>query len=195
MKKRLFFDLETTGLPKNWAAPTTDVDNWPHIVQIAWILYIGERKVSSNDFIIKPQGFKIPEESSKIHRITNEIASEYGFDIGYALKQMIADIRPETDPIDEVIAHNISFDRSVFQANYFRTFNKEFRFTPENVCTMRATTNICKIPSGRGGYKWPKLQELHNFLFGCDFEDAHDALADIEATAKCYFELKKRGLI
>ena len=34
----LFFDTETTGLPKNWKAPVTDTENWPRIVQIAWIL-------------------------------------------------------------------------------------------------------------------------------------------------------------
>ena len=24
-----FFDTETTGLPRNWKAPITDIDNWP----------------------------------------------------------------------------------------------------------------------------------------------------------------------
>ena len=35
----LLFDTETTGLPKNWKAPVTDVDNWPRLVQIAWLTY------------------------------------------------------------------------------------------------------------------------------------------------------------
>jgi DNA polymerase-3 subunit epsilon len=34
----LFFDTETTGLPKNWKAPVTDLENWPRMIQIAWIL-------------------------------------------------------------------------------------------------------------------------------------------------------------
>jgi hypothetical protein len=25
----LIFDTETTGLPKKWNAPITDIDNWP----------------------------------------------------------------------------------------------------------------------------------------------------------------------
>ena len=33
----LFFDTETTGLPKRWNAPVTEVDNWPRLVQLAWI--------------------------------------------------------------------------------------------------------------------------------------------------------------
>ena len=40
-----------------------------------------------------------------------------------------------------------------------------------------------------------KWQYLNHMLFGCDFEDAHDAMADITATKKCFFEMRKRGLI
>ena len=41
----------------------------------------------------------------------------------------------------------------------------------------------------------PKLQELHRKLFGCDFDNAHDALSDIRATEKCFWEMRKRKLI
>jgi len=37
--KILFFDTETTGLPKNWKAPVEQLDNWPRLVQIAWQVY------------------------------------------------------------------------------------------------------------------------------------------------------------
>jgi hypothetical protein len=32
----LIFDTETTGLPKKWAAPISDTDNWPRAIQIAF---------------------------------------------------------------------------------------------------------------------------------------------------------------
>ena len=58
----LFFDTETTGLPKNWKAPVTDLSNWPRLVQLAYLLTDGERKkIYGGDFIIKPVGFTIPE--------------------------------------------------------------------------------------------------------------------------------------
>lgn len=44
-------------------------------------------------------------------------------------------------------------------------------------------------------FEWTKLQELHYRLFGCDFEGAHDAMVDITATKKSFFEMRKRGLI
>jgi hypothetical protein len=39
------------------------------------------------------------------------------------------------------------------------------------------------------------LSELHTKLFGKDFEGAHDAFADIDATEKCFWELKKIGIM
>jgi len=35
----LIFDTETTGLPKSDNAPIEQLDNWPHVVQIAWQLH------------------------------------------------------------------------------------------------------------------------------------------------------------
>ena len=34
----LFFDTETTGVPRNYKAPASDLKNWPRLVQIAWLL-------------------------------------------------------------------------------------------------------------------------------------------------------------
>ena len=59
---------------------------------------------------------------------------------------------------------------------------------------MLSSINYCKI-LGKDGYKYPKLQELYRKLFGKEFEDAHDALCDTEATEKCFWELKKQGII
>ena len=59
---------------------------------------------------------------------------------------------------------------------------------------MERTKNICKI-EGNYGYKWPKLQELHQHLFSEDFLESHNSDADVTATAKCYWEMKKRKLI
>ena len=59
---------------------------------------------------------------------------------------------------------------------------------------MKSMTDIMQLP-GPYGFKYPSLNELHNWLFGCSFEGAHDALDDVKATAKCFFELKRKKLI
>jgi len=67
----LIFDTETTGLPKNWNAPFTDIDNWPRCVQIAWQLHdtYGEL-IEQKDFLIKPEGYNIPYDVEQIHGIS-----------------------------------------------------------------------------------------------------------------------------
>lgn len=56
----LFFDTETTGLPKRWNAPVTDLENWPRLVQLAWIMYDDRgNMLESRDVIVKPEGFTI----------------------------------------------------------------------------------------------------------------------------------------
>jgi DNA polymerase-3 subunit epsilon len=59
---------------------------------------------------------------------------------------------------------------------------------------MDSTTNFCTLP-GPYGYKWPKLEELHYKLFNTTFTGAHNAAMDIEMTAKCFWELRRRGVM
>ena len=59
---------------------------------------------------------------------------------------------------------------------------------------MQGSTDFCAIV-GNYGYKWPKLQELHKELFGYPFEGDHDALVDVRACVRCYFELRKREVM
>ena len=59
---------------------------------------------------------------------------------------------------------------------------------------MRESVNFCKI-EGHNNYKWPTLSELHLKLFNKDFSEAHNASADIDACAKCFFKLKKMNII
>ena len=187
----LFFDTETTGLPKNWKAPVTDLNNWPRLVQIAWVFTDKSGNVlTKSNYIIKPDGFTIPVEASNVHRITTERAHNEGI----ALEKVLRLFNDYVVESDYIVAHNINFDEKIIGAEFIRkgittSFNNKHK-----LCTMQSSTNFCKIP-GPYGYKWPKLSELHIKLFGVDFEEAHDAAADINATVKCFWEMRKRNLI
>lgn len=190
----IIFDTETSGLPKNWGAPTSDADNWPRMVQIAWQHYSDDgRKLAEHCYIIKPEGYEIPAEVAAIHRITTERAMSEGLPLEYVLG-MFSHSMLVTDTL---VAHNISFDEKILGAELMRAGMKETHdvlFEKKRVCTMHGSTAFCAIPSTRG-HKWPKLVELHEKLFGTGFEGAHDAMADVEALSRCYFELKKRCII
>lgn len=181
----IFFDTETTGLPKNWNAPLTDSNNWPRIVQIAWELYLPNGQIiDSFNAIIKPDNFVIPTESSKVHGITTEIAYLEGQD----LKSILIDFENKLNNASLVVAHNIDFDIKVVGAEYLRLSKLNPLENIKTFCTMQKSTNICKI-KGQYGYKYPKLNELYYFLFNKNLQNAHNAKIDIKATAECYFEL------
>lgn len=187
----LFFDTETTGLPKNYNAPITDFDNWPRLVQIAWQAYDEEGNLlSENSLTVKPDGFEIPTQASDIHGITTEKALAEGISLVDALNEFIAILKATKN----LVAHNMSYDIKIMQAEFLRTKLVNDLDTKPAICTKELATGYCAIV-GPYGFKWPKLSELHTKLFGVDFEDAHDALVDVRATAKCFWEMKKQGII
>lgn len=187
----LFFDTETTGLPMNYHAPLEDLGNWPRLVQLAWLVYDKKgEKTAQGDFIIKPEGFIIPEQASGVHGITTERALAEGIDLKETLLNFADAIREN----QIIIAHNMSFDEKIIGAEFLRKRILHDLFNTIRVCTKEEATDYCQIP-GNYGYKWPRLDELHTKLFGKNFEDAHNALADVEACARCFFELCRRGVI
>ena len=186
----LFFDTETTGLPQNWSAPVTQTNNWPRMVQLAWLQYDTKQNlISDANHIIKPYGYTIPSEAAAIHGITTEVALQKGSELSSVLSEFSAIV----DGANILIAHNMDFDEKIVGAEYIRMGLKCGIFDTKRLCTMKTTTDLCRIP-GNYGYKWPKLSELHQFLFGSDFKDSHNAATDVKVCAKCFFELLKRDV-
>lgn len=187
----LFFDTETTGLPRNYKAPASDLDNWPRLVQLAYLLYdYNGNVISEGDYIVKPDGFSIPQEASEIHRITNERAIREGLPLFTVMEHFNQLIGQATN----LVAHNMAFDEKILGAEFLRCDLSDPIPYKNRICTMQSTTDFCAIKNYYG-YKWPKLAELHYKLFGFEFEEAHNAAADIHATGKCFWELRRLGLI
>ena len=190
----LIFDTETTGLPKKWNAPITDSDNWPRCVQLAWQLHDSKGAlISDHSYLIKPENFNIPFESEQIHGISTELANKIGVDIDEVLNKFISDL----SNAGFIIGHNVKFDLNIIGAELFR-INSDVNLLEKDIldtCT-EMTANVCKLPGGRGGkFKFPTLIELYSFLFDESFSEAHNASADVEATARAFFELVRIGII
>lgn len=187
----LIVDTETAGLPANWKAPVSDSANWPRMVQLAWSMYDPQgRLVESHSHIIRPEGFTIPAGAAAVHGITTERALREGISLAVALEAFVACL----NRAKLIVAHNIAFDAKIIGAELFRLNSPAQLHTKPQLCTMEASTRYCKLPS-RYGYKWPTLTELHGILFATGFDGAHDALNDVNACAKCFFELKERGIL
>ena len=187
----IFFDTETSGLPRSWSAPASDVANWPRLVQIGWLTCDADGQLQrSHQSLIKPQGFQITPEAVEVHGITTDVALRDGVDLGPVLAEFVADVRASR----VVVAHNLDFDQRVVQAEFQRAQLADPFVRKRRVCTMKETADFCRLP-GKYGYKWPSLTELHRKLFGRPFGGAHGALTDADACLRCYFRLRELGVL
>ena len=187
----LFFDTETTGVPKDYNAPISDTRNWPRIVQISWLVVSADKSIiRQEDHIIRPDGFTIPPEASAIHGITQAKAMSQGEDLRTVINKFCADAKNAR----YVVGHNVSFDINVTKCECYRLGVQDPFAGKSILCTMTSSTNYCRIP-GYYGYKWPKLDELYMKLFGRHFQDAHNSLADIKATYECFWKLRELRII
>lgn len=184
----LIFDTETTGLPKRWDAPLSDTENWPRCVQIAWQLHGADGQcLEQHAYLIRPDGFTIPYDSEQVHGISTELAQKEGAKLEDVLHLFAEAIQKA----DYVGGHNVRFDLNIMGAEYLRAGQPN----PLEDCALidtctEETASLCQLPGGRGGkFKLPTLSELYLFLFNENFQEAHNATADVEATTRCFLEL------
>lgn len=204
----MFFDTETNGLPPKYYSYLTDQ---PRIVQLSWLVADEDGNIEKRcGYIIKPVDFRISEESVKVHGITEEKALSEGILLKDAISLFLSDL----NSCNVLVGHNVLFDIQVLKGELERLKMTNAIHEMPYYCTMRLSVDYCKIPTEAAyirnfsqyisyslrhpreyKYKFPKLIELYEFLFDDRFDNAHDANADVEATAKCFFELVKRKVI
>jgi len=170
--KFIIFDTETTGLPKDFSASAfKGPDNWPHIVSISWAIMDDKfnKVLSSQSYIVKPNGWEIPFESTVIHGITREDAQN-GHDLGEVMDKFFA------EDFDAVVAHNVHFDKNVIYNAMIHDLKRDFvGFRRPKLCTMQIGRKLCKLPKNKSPklselYFWatgriPTISQLHNSLY------------------------------
>lgn len=180
--KILLFDVETTGLPKTKKPAIEGPNNWPHIVSISWLILDNNIIVKKRDYIIKPEGWIIPQDSTRIHGITTEDALEKGFPLLKVMSEFMAEI------FDGLVAHNIEFDYNVVMNAIRWDLGIEFKgFSKPLICTMKLSTEKCKLNSYWGGFKYPSLSELYFEVFKRkpDEKKLHGSLYDVMCLSQC----------
>jgi DNA polymerase III subunit alpha len=189
----LIFDTETTGLPMRSNAPLEDLSNWPRVVQLAWQFHgLKGEILGVKNYIIKPEGFIIPYSAEKVHGISTAMAEAQG----RPLKDVMSEFYADVELCKILIGHNIDFDLNIVAAEFLRSGIENTFLSKPRLCTKELSTNFCALPGGKGGkFKWPNLNELYTRLFNEGFQGAHNASADVAATARCFFELIRLGLL
>lgn len=178
----LIFDTETSDFPEDggrliqFAGQICDLSFDPPLVTQEFSTLVKCTKDSH------PRAFSF-------HGITKEM-SQAGIDPELACAWLAGAV----DQCDLVVAHNAAFD--------IRVMDIEFReaglggFSPPKVfCTMKASTDLCKLPGKKDSYKFPRLEEALPILCGIELEGGHDALVDTRACKELFIELVRRGAL
>ena len=176
--KWLIFDTETTGLPpKHRLLHPETIQDWPYIVQFSFILFDTETlKTTEYDYVIKAP--YVPEESTKIHGITQSMNREQGFPF-----ICIYDIfKLCVEQCDVIIGHNVEFDIKMLEVECMRN-SMQYSIQKPIVCTMKSTTKMCNLPN----MKWPTLNELHRSLFDTSVIHLHNSIIDVIVCMRCYY--------
>lgn len=182
-------DTETTGLPV-WSEPSGS-ENQPHIVQLAAHLVDADtRKISQTlNVIVRPENWDIPQETIDVHGITKEYAMDVGVSEKLAV-EMLLDMWAGR----KRIAHNTTFDNRIIRIAIKRYWGDKLAAEwkeGEYECTGLLSKNILKLePKNKYGFKMPKLVEAYKFFFDKELEDAHSALADVNACLDVYWAIK-----
>jgi len=207
-KDIMIFDTETTGLcPKNCVLNMDNVDKWPSIMQLSYIMFNEETNqiTKIQDYIIKiPENIPISDESIKIHGITREISMNSGVELLPVLFEFMSDF----EKAGKIIGHNLEFDLKLLKVEIMRKIKYELYYFEKvcfeeyldlinnfkaYICTMKESIDLCAIErtNSRGKYmKFPTLNELHFQLFQTTPKNLHNALNDVLVCLRCYCKYK-----
>lgn len=200
----LFFDTETTGFPNPKVLPTSKLQ--ARVCQLAALLVDDKfNELGRLNSLVKPAGWKIAQGAFEAHGISLEDCEKEGKPIDEVLaKFLVLGLNAEN-----TVCHNANFDNTMLEIECANVFDRPECLMPQTImdwldnrkiiCTMELTTNVCRLPfKGRSNfgkkYKWPTLQEAHEKLLGSTFDDAHDAMADVEACVRVFKYLVENNL-
>lgn len=183
----LFIDTETSGLPKDWNAPYSAKGKWPFIVQIAWLVYTRTGKLlKTENHYIRDSDYEISSTSRNIHGISSALLKEKGKE----RKEVMALLQQDLihyEPL--LVGHFMQLDYHMLGVGFYRAGIENPVPALPVFCTMELSATFLSDSHK----KHLKLGELYERLFHHSLEQQHNALTDAQATAACFFELRKRG--
>lgn len=205
----LVFDVETTGLiPKK--DPITKqycpIEKMPYIIQLSFVIYsmVEHRVIRYYSSYIHLENMDLlTDEITNLTGITKKDCIDRGDNINNAILELWNAYKSHADII---VSHNMFFDKCMVRTEIKRNievlesiapgisnmfYEKE---TPELLCTMMYSINICNIwtesNNGKMFKKFPKLIELYTQLFHDKPENLHNSLVDSVATLRCFLKIK-----
>ncbi|EHQ24391.1 3'-5' exonuclease [Mucilaginibacter paludis] len=185
----LFIDTETSGLPKDWSQPYSNDANWPYALQVSWIIYTraGE-EIKRNNHYIRDDDFTINPEAYNIHGISREFLNLHGEwrkDVMQLLYQDMLQYKPM------VVGHYVELDYNIAGVDFYRIGMDNPMDTLPRYCTMLGSKGYGRNPR----VEYLRLGQLYSALFNRTLYNQHNAIIDAEATAECFFEMMRDGVV
>jgi DNA polymerase III epsilon subunit-like protein len=176
------FDFETSGLPegrRNVEITQETLKNFDscRAVSLSAARFSSRgRLIDTFDAIVYPNDFLISEKSIEVHGITQDYAEKNGRPFTEVFTDFVKFIGPRTTTL---VAHNAQFDTSVLRSEMIRhNLNLSLLDNINFVCTMKLYKERFLKPI--------KLGNLYKDIFGEEFENAHNSLADCIACGRVY---------
>ena len=185
----LFVDTETSGIPRDWSKPYSSRNNWPHIAQLAWVVYTRDgQEVKAENHYIQPNDYDMDPASGNVHGLTLDFLREKG-ESRHAVMQCLHRDLLHYKPL--VVAHFMQLDFHMVAVGFHRAGLSNPMLGLPTFCTMRATGPLLRHAT----QGFLRLGELYQRLFHEPQPREHDALADAYAAARCFFEMRRQGTV
>jgi DNA polymerase III epsilon subunit-like protein len=174
------FDFETSGLPKGRKPVTRETlgqyDTCRAVSLSAARFSSRGRLVDTFDAMILPTDFTISPGSVAIHGITDDMAKSKGRPFLQVFADFMTFIGPRTKTL---VAHNAKFDTSVLRSEMLRH--------DIDLSIIEHLNFRCTLELYRERFLKPiRLGVLYEEIFGEQFENAHNSLADCIACGRVY---------
>ena len=160
-----------------------ETDGSNAILQIAYIMY------DSDNNIIASKNFYVYDGIHSKPFYENTISEQDIIKYGIPPKEASYIVTQDINNTNIIIGHNIkSFDLTkinILNSN----FNNKIKDNLIIHDTMIESRNIVNAKNKFGKPKFPRLEELNEFLGNKKIENYHDALGDVTVTFECYKQL------
>lgn len=185
----LILDVTPERNPSDYNASFSEVNAWPRMVHVSWIVLNKELKpIEDYDCIVKHDDREWSENILAKAKVDSEDVVKKSVD----LTSILEAFNSSTEKVEYIISHNKKVHENVLGAEFMRKqIHPEF-LSKERLCLMEESTFFCKIPNKRGeGYKWPSLQELYMTLFKQKYAPSGNARSDVIAATRSFIMLMK----
>jgi len=194
----IVYDTETTGLHWGFKSRSITDPSHPHLVQLsALVLDVEDQRVrQSMNLIVSPAGWSIPDETVRIHGITEDYAAQWGQDEKKVLDTFLELWAGGNQHPLERVAHNAAFDKNIITTAIGRHYGEgdllDTWVAARDTCTMQTAKPIVQARNVKGAIKNPTLMETYKFFFNEEFDRVHTANADVVATMSIFLALQEQ---